>query len=184
MEKGAKKGIVVCFPGTGFTCRETLFERCAQAYIRRGYDCLRLDFSDIPFKEIESLEEAVALAMRSAGRQMDDVHFEEYADVVWISKSLGTICAAETENTLSVHPRHLLLTPVPMTLVELAQNARVVAMVLGTLDRFIGGEALADYCLEHGYRYCIVDGVGHNLKDEADSARTERITEQIAALCE
>jgi len=184
MEKGAKKGIVVCFPGTGFTCRETLFERCAQAYIRRGYDCLRLDFSNIPFKEIESLEEAVALAMRSAGRQMEGVHFEEYTDVVWISKSLGTICAAKAEKERSVHPRHLLLTPVPLTLVELAQNARVVARGLCTLDRFIGGEALANYCLERGYRYCLVEGVGHSLKDEADPARTERIIDQIAALCD
>lgn len=184
MEKDMKKGIVVCFPGTGFTCRETLFERCAEAYVRRGYLNVRLDFSHIPFKEIESLEEAVSAALRSVKRQLEGVHFTDYADVVWISKSLGTICAAEAEKELSVHPRHLLLTPVPMTLAALSPQARVITMVLGTLDRFIGGEALAEYCLQRGYRYCLVDGVGHNLKDEADPARTERIIDQIAALCE
>ena len=25
-----KTGIVICFPGTGFTCKEALFERCAE----------------------------------------------------------------------------------------------------------------------------------------------------------
>ena len=51
-----KSGIAVCFPGTGFTCKEALFERLASDYIARGYDVIRLDFSHIPFREIESLE--------------------------------------------------------------------------------------------------------------------------------
>ena len=36
----------------------------------------------------------------------------------------------------------------------------------------------------HVPRCCMVDGVGHNLKNEADPERTERINRQIAALCE
>ena len=179
-----KQGIVVCFPGTGYTCREALFSMCAGAYEKRGYDAVRLDYGSIPFREIESIGEAVALAVRAGKKQLAGVDFSEYADAVWISKSLGTFCAAVTEKDLDVRPRHLMLTPVPQALQALSPNAEVIAMVLGTQDRFLSGEALADYCLERGYRYCMVDGVGHNLKNEADPERTERINRQIAALCE
>ena len=41
---------------------EALFERIANDFAARGYDVVRLDFSHIPFREIESLEEAVAVA--------------------------------------------------------------------------------------------------------------------------
>ena len=179
-----KKGIVVCFPGTGYTCREKLFSFCSKVYEARGYEAVKLDFSHIPFKEIETLEEALAFAMRAVKRQLDGIAFADYEDVVWISKSLGTVCAALTEKELGVTTRHLLLTPVPDALKLLRPGANVIAMVLGTQDRFLTGEAMAEFCADRGYRYCIINDVGHNLKDEADPERTERINEQIAALCE
>ncbi|MEN6339324.1 MAG: hypothetical protein ABFD03_04290 [Clostridiaceae bacterium] len=179
-----KTGIVVCFPGTGYTCRERLFSLCAEAYEARGYETVKLDFSHIPFKEIETLEEAVAVAMRAVKRQLDGVIFKEYEDVVWISKSLGTVCAALAEKELIVFPRQLFLTPVPDTLKEIRPITNVIAMVLGTEDRFITGDALAEYCADRGYRYCLINGVGHSLKDDSDPERTERINEQIVALCD
>lgn len=179
-----KKGIVVCFPGTGYTCRERLFALCTAVYEARGYDVIRLDYSHIPFREIESFEEAVGIALRASKRQLENVDFAGYEDVVWISKSLGTICATVAEKELVVLPRHLFLTPVEATLGQIKSGARVMAMVLGTTDRFLTGEKLAEFCAERGYRYCIINGVGHNLKDESDPARTERINEQIVALCD
>jgi len=178
-----KTGIVVCFPGTGYTCRERLITLCAQQYAVRGYDVVRLDFSHIPFKEIETIEEAVAVAMRAVRRQLADVDFSGYSDVVWISKSLGTICAALAAREQSKPPRQLFLTPVSFTLTEIMPDSDVIAMVLGTQDRFLTSEALAEFCSERNFRYCIINGVGHSLKDDADPERTERINGQIAALC-
>ena len=36
-------------------------------------------------------------------------------------------------------------------------------------------EAMAEFCADRGYRYCIINDVGHNLKDEADNERTELV---------
>lgn len=179
-----KTGIVVCFPGTGYSCRERLFTLCADRYAARGYDVVKLDFSHIPFKEIETLEEAVAVAMRAVRRQLGNVDFSAYSDAVWISKSLGTVCAAIAEKGLDKRPRQLFLTPVSFTLTEMKPDANVIAMVLGTQDRFLTSEALAEFCSDRNIRYCIINDVGHSLKDDADPERTERINEQIAALCE
>ena len=63
-----KKGIAVCFPGTGYTCRETLFVLCARAYEKRRYDVVTLDYGSVPFDRIESNEEAAALAVRAGKR--------------------------------------------------------------------------------------------------------------------
>ncbi len=178
-----KTGIVVCFPGTGFTCREALFERLAGVYAARGYDVVKLDFSHIPFREIETMEEAVVLAQHAVRRQLAGVDFSEFADAVWISKSLGTLLAPRAEEELNALPRHLFLTPLPETLSLITPKTRVIALVLGTLDRFLTGAALASFCESRSLRCCLIDGVNHSLKDAADADRNARINEQIAALC-
>ena len=179
-----KTGIAVCFPGTGFTCKEALFERLGADYAARGYDVIKLDFSHIPFREIESLTEAVAIAQRAVKRQLSHVSFGEYVDVVFLSKSLGTILAVEQERLSQTRARHLLLTPLNKTLMLIRPDSRVIAMVLGTQDRFLTGRALASYCEEKNFPYCLIDDVNHSLKDDADPERTARIIDQIAGLCD
>lgn len=179
-----KTGIVVCFPGTGFTCKEALFERCVARCSARGYDAVKIDFSYIPFREIETIEEAVTIAQRAIRRQLNGIDFSEYKDVVWISKSLGTILAAKSEETYSILPRQLYLTPLPETLALIRPESRIIALVLGTQDRFLTGNALSEFCAKRGACCCLIDGVGHSLKDEQDFERTERIIEQIAAFCD
>lgn len=179
-----KTGMVVCFPGTGFTCKEALFERCVERFTARGYDSVKLDFSHIPFREIETMEEAVSVARRAVKRQLSEVDFAEYGDVVWISKSLGTILAALFEEEYACVPRQLYLTPLPETLRLIRPESSILALVLGTQDRFLTGDALAKFCEERNARCCIIDGVDHSLKDEQCPERTERIIEQIAAFCD
>ncbi|NLI54128.1 MAG: hypothetical protein GX417_07350 [Clostridiales bacterium] len=179
-----KTGIAICFPGTGFTCKEALFERLAMRYAGRGYDVIKLDFSHIPFREIESMNEAVSVAQRAVKRQLLNARFGDYEDVVFISKSLGTILAAHAERDYDIRPQHLFLTPLHRTLSMIRPDTRVISMVLGTQDRFLTGKALANFCDERSIRYCLVDGVNHSLKDDADPERTARIIEQIVQLCE
>ena len=178
-----KTGIAVCFPGTGFTCKEALFERLASDFFARGYEIVRLDFSHIPFREIETLEEAVALAQRAVKRQLMHIAFSEYEDVVFISKSLGTILAAQYERDNDLSPRQLYLTPLNKTLMLIRPESRVIAMVLGTQDRFLTGRALMSFCEPRNMTCCLIEGVDHSLKDDMDTARTARIIDQIANLC-
>ena len=179
-----KRGIAVCFPGTGFTCKEALFERLASDFASRGYDTVRLDFSHIPFREIESLEEAVAVAQRAVKRQLAHIAFSEYEDIVFVSKSLGTILAAQYERDANLLPRHLFLTPLNKTLTLIRPETRVLAMALGTEDRFLTARALMSYCEPRGIVCCIIEGVNHSLKDDQDIERTQQIIERIAKLCE
>ncbi|NRZ79531.1 hypothetical protein DFR96_000805 [Clostridium beijerinckii] len=57
-----KKSIAVIFPGTGYTCEEQLLVGCAKKYAAFGYDIVKIDFSEIPFREIETIKEAVEIA--------------------------------------------------------------------------------------------------------------------------
>ena len=175
--------LAVAFPGTGFTTKEALFQRCFSVFRNRGYDIVELDFSMIPFKEIETIPEAVEAANRQAVSQLKDIQFEEYDDVVFLSKSLGTVCAGWLEGQWGCRPRQLYLTPIRETLAYIRADSQVIALVMGGKDRLMSAAELEAFCTPRGLTLVTIAGVGHSLKDEDDPERTQGIIEQIAALC-
>lgn len=77
-------------------------------------------------------------------------------------------CGRHTTNANNIRARHLLLTPLNKTLSQVHPETRVIAMVLGTQDRFLTGRALASFCEGRGIRHCLIEGVNHSLKDDVD----------------
>ena len=178
-----KKGIAILFPGTGYTCAELLMESCARTYAALGYEAVQISFAGIPFREIETLEEAAEQAERTLQAQLAGIAFEAYADVVFISKSLGTVCAARLEEQLARSPRQLYLTPLPQTLPYVKEPSRVIAMVIGTGDKYMDSTFLSSFCAERDIPCLVVQGVGHSLKDEGSPAHTDEINAWILSLC-
>ena len=178
-----KHGIVVVFPGTGYTCKERLFGECTVKYTSFGYDIVSLDFSNIPYKEINTLEEAIEKTKPVILEQLEGVIFEEYEDIIFISKSLGTVCANWVEEYFNVTPRQLYLTPLQETLETIKTASRIMGMVIGTKDKHLDYKLMESLCLERKIPYLICDDVGHNLKIDGDELKTQDISMKIAKLC-
>ena len=177
-----KKGVVVGFPGTGYTCREPLFADCLNAFVARGYDCVALNFAGIPFRQIETVEEALLQAQVRVRDQLAPLRFGEYADVAFVSKSLGTALAGWYASTLSVHARQFYLTPIAQSLPYVTDAARVVGMVIGTEDKVLDDRVVTAFCRERGIPCMVVDGVRHKLLYD-DPASTARLNERIVSMC-
>lgn len=174
-----KHGIIVIFPGTGYTYKERLLVECTLKYKSFGYDILNLDFSSIPYKKIKTLEDAVDKTKQIILEQLKGIKFEEYKDVLFISKSLGTVCANWVEKYFNIIPRQFYLTPLKETIDTLQANSRVMGMVIGTEDRHLDYKLMKSFCLERRIPYLIVDDVGHSLKVDEDELKTEDINIKI-----
>lgn len=179
-----RKGIVIAFPGMGYTCQEKLIAACLGKYRSQGYEIVTLDFSEIPFKELGGYQKAFEQAKKAVLQQVKEIHFQEYADVVFLSKSFGTICAGWLAQQLAIFPRHLFLTPLPETLPFVKEDTKVTAMVIGTEDGFMDPEQLSVFCARQAIPCLVVKGVGHSLKNHEDAARTEEINRMIVGLCQ
>lgn len=176
-------GIAILFPGTGYTCKEKLFAECANKYRSFGYRVVELDFSKIPFKEIETIEEAFERAKRVVLEQLSGIQFAAYRDVVFLSKSFGTVCAGWLADTLQLLPRQIYLTPAPQALAYVGPGARVEGMVIGTKDRVMDSKALQAFCRELGIPCLVFARVGHDLKADGDAERTGEVNRRILELC-
>lgn len=178
-----KKNIAVIFPGTSYTCEEQLLVGCAKKYEEFGYDIVKIDFSQIPFKEIETIKEAVERAKSIIIAQLNKIDFKSYDNVVFISKSFGTICAGWLEAYLSILPQHIFLTPVKDTLPYVKKSSRVIGMVIGTEDKHMNYNFLKSFCSEKNIPCFVFNGVGHSLKCVNNPEKTNEINEQIYNIC-
>ena len=129
-----KKGIVVAFPGIRYTCGQPLVQDCLAFYKARGYETLCLDFAGVSFDGTADMSRAAEAALPSILGQLSGVCFADYTDVVFLAKSLGTLCAVRTAKALAMQPRFFLLTPLEETLQELPPDGNVFGAVVGTKD--------------------------------------------------
>ena len=176
-----KKGIVIAFPGIRYTCRQQLMQDCLAFYTARGYETFCLDFAGVPFDGTTDMSRAADLALPSILGWLSGVCFADYTDVVFLAKSLGTLCAVRTAKALGLRPRFFLLTPLEETLQELPQDAEVFGAVVGTKDAHLPAARLEQFCRERSIPCLTVPEAGHRLQFE-DNAKTQEVNRSITAM--
>lgn len=177
-----EKKLAVLFPGTGYTCGEPLMQKIAEHFLKAGYEVVRLDFSAVPFQELAGLEEAAGRVRPLVLEQLGGIDRRAYGQTVFVSKSLGTVCAGRLEEEWGMPAYQLYLTPLPETLDCIRETSRVAGMVIGTQDRFMTAEALQAFCAGRGIPCLIAPGTGHSLK-YAEPGAAETLEQKILALC-
>lgn len=176
------KKLAVLFPGTGYTCREPLMQKIAETFSRQGFEVVKLDFSAVPFHEIATLDEAAERAQPLVLEQLKNCEPAAYQSIVFVSKSLGTVCAGRLEEQWGLPVRQIYLTPLPETLAYVKAGSRVAGMVIGTQDKFLAAAALQNFCRERGIPCLVARDMGHRL-DHADRRLVLELEESILALC-
>ena len=135
------KKLAVIFPGVGYTCAKPLLYYTAAMAEEYGYETIRLDYGkDIhSFKgrTPDALKPVTQLALSRVMPALLDLSAASYEEVLFISKSIGTViaCQAEKELTLSRPVRHFLMTPIPATLPYLNNIEGI--FFSGTADPYI-----------------------------------------------
>lgn len=158
----------VLFPGTGYTCKEDLFQVISVHLAELGYEVIPLDYSLIPFKPIRIIEEAASIALGYSIAVLDNENIKEAEELVFVSKSLGCISSLKYSSLLRVKAKHILLTPTPDALQEISDYSHIISIVAGRDDPLMDTSVLKTFCGMHTIPLLIVDGTGHSLKVEDD----------------
>lgn len=167
-------------PGTGYTTKETLFQKLIAMFVKHGYQSLEIDFSMIDFKVLASVEESISTAQAELTRQLLDLQLAQDDDIVFLSKSLGTACSVNwcLENHFKAN--HIFLTPIRPTLEKIPNLQSVLAMVVGSKDQTIPFEEVLSVGKTYDIPTLLIEGVPHHLKSE-HLTETEKINHQIEA---
>lgn len=127
--------LTVCFPGIGYHCDKPLLYYSRKLAAATGYDhtlllnytCQKDGLRGNPAALHAAFEELYA----QADAQLADVDWQQYDDVLFLSKSIGTAIAAAYAQRHGLACRHVLYTPLALTFTFAPQNA---IAFLGTAD--------------------------------------------------
>lgn len=106
--------LVVLFPGKNYSTDKPVLYYAGFSSIQSGYDLLMLEYGYQAARtdlDIDDLPRIIEESIESI-RQI----INNYNDVVFISKSLGTIIAGEVHEKLGINIRHIYLTPIQGTI--------------------------------------------------------------------
>jgi len=90
--------IAVIFPGVGYNIDRPLLYYPGKLFEQAGYEVIRLSYSDLPEDMMDNqwkMSMGVNQVIDQTHAQLKDIDFSKYKKVAFISKSVGTVAAAE-----------------------------------------------------------------------------------------
>jgi len=168
--KCEKKNLLVLFPGTGYTVNSPLLYYADFKYYQKGYESIKINYGNSVQKDT-SWDEVVENAKNCAYKQMKDIAFSKYADILFVSKSLGTVAAGWVADELGIGARHIYLTPINGTLQYIKNDKNISVVVAGTKDDLMDIKILIEHCKREDIQLELIENAEHSLEviDDVDT---------------
>lgn len=167
-----KKKLAVFFPGRRYGVDCPLLYYAESICREKGYDTLLMHYSGIPGQKRHDhhRREYQTDASYVRGR-IKEKDLASYDEILFVSKSLGTVSAGWLADALEkekrVKPgtiRHIFMTPLEQTFPYMRKENCIV--ISGELDHYLERKKLKKFCKKHEVLwYCFPD-VGHSMEHE------------------
>lgn len=175
------KKLIVLFPGIRYSTNMPLLYYGRLKYEEKGYEVLHMNY-DNTYKEVKTLEEAIKYGKEYALNKLKDINFLDYDDVVFISKSMGTVVSGFIEEKLNINVRHIYLTPLNETLNYIKKGKNIIIVVSGTKDKHMDSEILKSHCLKENINFKLIEGANHRLEIKNDINKNIEILKEVVKL--
>lgn len=158
--------ITVCFPGVGYHCDKPLLYYGRNIAGKLGYENSRnvnyaYDAGNIRGNE-KKMKEAYKILFSQAEAELADMIWTEYDDILFLSKSIGTIIAASYAKKYGLtHTRHVLYTPLAQTYLFAPNHA---ISFIGTDDPWSDADEIARLSEKNHIPLVTYEGCDHSLE--------------------
>lgn len=177
--------IAVLFPGIGYTCDKPLLYYAGKLAGKYGYELRPVAYGNFPSGvkgNREKMEQSFYSALQQSEEILKDICWEDYEDILFISKSVGTIVAAAYMKNHKIRARSISFTPLADTF-SFASGEGI--MFHGTSDPWVKDrDEIIEGCRKIGQPLYITENANHSLEtgDVAqDIANLAKIMGQVEA---
>lgn len=173
--------IVVIFPGGDYSKDCPLLYYAGFKFEVRGYEKIAICYDGLLSRD-KSLKECVEDIKSAALMQLKAIDLSKYDDIVFVSKSLGTVIAGWIEEKLCIEVRHIYLTPIKDTLPYIKNGKNIITVVAGTKDKQLDADILKDHCIKENICLKQIEGVGHRLEVWGDMDKNIEVLKEVVSL--
>ena len=117
VDKNAPK-LAVVFPGIGYTADKPLLYYTARLAKKYGYQIQTVSYGSLPENvkgDRAKMEQAFELAMKQTEESLQNIDWNSYGSILFISKSIGTIISSAYASRHSLTVKNILFTPLTDT---------------------------------------------------------------------
>ena len=158
------KKIAVLFPGIGYTCDKPLLYYTAKLALKKKYEVVKVEYKNFPsgIKENEEkMEEAFQCGLKQTEAILKDVCWEEYDEILFVSKSIGTAISSAFAKAHKLKVRNILFTPLKQTFLFADANGIVFH---GTSDPWAVTEDIVKGCEKLNLPIFLTEKGNHSLE--------------------
>lgn len=161
--------LAIFFPGIGYHCDKPLLYYSRKLADEAGYkSILTLDYSLAGSNitgnirgDREKMQQAFSYLYEQAAKQLFSINWQDYDEIVFISKSIGTVIASAFAQHEKISCRQILYTPLCETYDFHPQNA---IAFLGTSDPWSDIEKVTDISGEQKIPLFLYPDANHSLE--------------------
>ncbi|MBO6047403.1 MAG: hypothetical protein J6P61_06620 [Erysipelotrichaceae bacterium] len=158
-----KKQLVVLFPGIGYTNDKPLLYYSGKLAKQLRYDTIALKYGHFP-KNVKGnkdlMNQCFDLALSQTKEQLASVNWDDYDNIYFISKSIGTVTAVSYATSAHLHVKHVLMTPLAQTFYGIIEGIAFH----GTADPWADTITIKEMCLSYGIPLTLIDDANHSLE--------------------
>lgn len=173
------KKLIVFFPGAGYGMDFPLLYYTDFLFETNGYKRIQMNYQNILARAEISLEEKLQVLREYTWSQTQNINFSEYEEIVFLSKSIGSIEAGIIAEKLNVPVKQIFLTPVEEAAKYLRRNSYVV---IGTNDKAY--RFYKTCCEEKGVKALYIEDADHSLEIAGKPYESIRVLEDVMRFIE
>jgi len=167
--------IAVLFPGIGYHCDKPLLYYSGKLAAYYQYEITRVSYANLD----KSIPKAFADAYAQTEKQLENIDWSQYEEILFLSKSIGTAVAAAYAQKHDISCRNVYYTPLPQTF-DFAPQSGIVFH--GTSDPWAETAVIEENCRNRSLPLYIVEHTNHSLelppKDVSSPTPTKSGTRQ------
>lgn len=168
MEINVKK-IAVILPGIGYHKDKPLLYYGIRIASNMGYEIHCMEYHDMPQKikgDAQMMQKAAEMAYEQTCAQLEEIKFDEYDNILFISKSIGTVVSAKYVAEHKLNAGQIWYTPVEATL---SFGAKDVVSFIGEKDPWSDVKTVINIAKEQGIVLYSYSDCNHSLEcDDVD----------------
>ena len=158
------KKLAVFFPGIGYTCDKPLLYYSARLARQHGYEILPVSYTGFPENikgDTLKMQAAFSIAMEQAEELLQNTDWKSFTDILFISKSVGTVVSTAYASQHYLQVRHILFTPLLETFSFPADHAIAFH---GTADPWADTKQLQQLSEERKVPLFLTEHADHSLE--------------------
>lgn len=173
------KKLVIIFPGAGYGLDCPLLYYADFLYETKGFDRLHMNYQNILSNAELSIESKLVKVREYVLEQVKDVNFAVYDEIVFLSKSIGSVEAGILAERLGIKVIQVFITPIEEAISYCDKDSYVV---IGTRDKAY--QIYKEHCDTNKIEALYINDANHSLEVEGKPYKSIDVLKKVMQFVE